>query len=131
MERKPTKPGPEPGGATQQPRAEGAASPEAQDQRYRLLFERNLAGVYRTTLDGKILDCNDSFAHIVGCADRAEVMRATVFDFYRDPEERRGVTERLRKERHLDNYELRLRRRDGSPLWLLENVSLVANPDGT
>src|SRR6202035_1917464 len=31
---------------------------ESGGQRYRLLFERSLAGMIRTTLDGKILDCN-------------------------------------------------------------------------
>ena len=32
------------------------------EERYRSLFERSLAGVYRTTVDGRILDCNDAFA---------------------------------------------------------------------
>ena len=114
------------------PRAPKAARPEdvVRDQRYRLLFERNLAGVYRTTLDGKILDCNDSFARILGCRDRAEALAAKAVDFYRDPAERRAAIERLRREGHLDNYELRLQRRDGRPLWLLENVHLISGPDG-
>jgi PAS domain S-box-containing protein len=103
---------------------------ESDALRSRLLFERNLAGVYRSTVDGKIVDCNDSFARMLGCADRAEALQATVFDFYRDPGERHGTIERLRRERQLDNYELRLQRRDGSVLWLLENVSLVEGPGG-
>ena len=32
------------------------------EQRYRLLFDRNLAGLFHSTLDGRILDCNESFA---------------------------------------------------------------------
>ena len=46
------------------------------ERRYRTLFERNLAGVYRSTLDGRILDCNESFARIFGYASREEVLRA-------------------------------------------------------
>ena len=38
----------------------------ASEQRYRLLFERNLAGVYRVTVDGRLLDCNDACARIFG-----------------------------------------------------------------
>ena len=37
---------------------------ESAEQRYRLLFERSLAGVIRTTLDGPILDCNPTCARI-------------------------------------------------------------------
>ena len=34
--------------------------------RYRVLFEHNLAGVYCTTFDGTILDCNESLAAMLG-----------------------------------------------------------------
>jgi PAS domain-containing protein len=30
------------------------------------LFERSLAGVYRTTAAGRILDCNPAFARVFG-----------------------------------------------------------------
>ncbi|HEY0591660.1 MAG TPA: GAF domain-containing protein, partial [Thermoanaerobaculia bacterium] len=33
-------------------------------ERYRLLFERNVAGVFRSTRDGRILDCNDALAAV-------------------------------------------------------------------
>ncbi len=41
------------------------------EKRYRAL-DRSLAGVYRTTLDGRILECNEAFARIFGFASRAE-----------------------------------------------------------
>jgi PAS domain-containing protein len=41
---------------------------ESSENRYRLLFERSLAGIYRSTLDGHILDVNDAFARIFGYA---------------------------------------------------------------
>ena len=36
------------------------------ERRYRNLFEKNLAGVYRTTTDGAILDCNEAYAKALG-----------------------------------------------------------------
>src|SRR6266511_2998055 len=57
---------------TRQRRAEHAA--DQSETRYRLLFEGNLAGVYRTTEDGRILDCNESFAQIFGYRSREEVL---------------------------------------------------------
>src|SRR5207247_4147780 len=44
------------------------------EQRYRLLFDRNLAGLFHSTLDGRILDCNESFARMFGYASRDEVL---------------------------------------------------------
>ena len=44
------------------------------EKRYRSLFERSLAGVIRTTLDGRILECNDACARIFGFASREELM---------------------------------------------------------
>jgi PAS domain-containing protein len=36
------------------------------EKQYRLLFERNLAGVLRTPLEGRILVCNEAAARILG-----------------------------------------------------------------
>jgi len=37
------------------------------EERYKLLFEKSLTGAYRTSLDGRVLDCNVSF-----CARRGD-----------------------------------------------------------
>ena len=60
------------------------------EKRYRTLFERNLAGVYRSTLDGRILDCNESFARIFGYTSREEMLQQTAWDMYLKREDRRG-----------------------------------------
>jgi len=95
------------------------------EARYRLLFERNLAGVFRTGADGRILECNDACARIFGFASRDEFLTADANDLYFDETERQRVVQMLRDQRQISNYELRLRRRDGSTVWVLENVSLL------
>jgi len=45
------------------------------ERRYRLLFERNMAGVFRTTRHGQLVDCNQSFAQILGYSSREEALR--------------------------------------------------------
>jgi diguanylate cyclase (GGDEF)-like protein/PAS domain S-box-containing protein len=93
--------------------------------RYRQLFERNLAGVYRNTLDGRILDCNDACARILGYASRAELLQHGAAEVYFDPAERSALIARLREVKTLTNLEQGLRRKDGSRVWVLENVSLL------
>ena len=108
---------------TEQRRAERAANQS--ELRFRMLFQGNLAGVYRTTLEGKILDCNDSFARIFGYDSRDEVLGLSAWDFYLTPEDRRTSLARLAERRSLTNYEQCLRRKDGSHVWILENGNLI------
>ncbi len=99
----------------------------ASELRYRQLFERNLAAVYRSSLDGRLLDCNDAFAHILGHGSREEVLSCPALDFYFHPADRDAFVSSLRQFRSLSNYESRMRRRDGSAVWVLENTSLLTN----
>jgi diguanylate cyclase (GGDEF)-like protein/PAS domain S-box-containing protein len=100
------------------------------EKRYRTLFERNLAGVYRSTLDGRILDCNESFARIFGYGSREEVLRQAAWDFYQKPEDRKAALAKLLERQSLTNYELCLKRKDGSLVWVLESENLLEGPDG-
>lgn len=113
---------------TDQRRAERAA--DQSEMRYRMLFDGNLAGVYRTTLEGKVLDCNESFADIFGYASREEVLSLPAWDFYLTAEDRRTYLARLKERRTLTNYEQCLRRKDGSHVWVLENGNLIEGLDG-
>lgn len=85
---------------------------ESAEQRYRLLFERSLAGVIRTTLDGKILDCNDACAKIFGYPSRKELLASPVTNRCVRAEDQAVFIARLKQEGSLTNYEHCLRRKD-------------------
>jgi PAS domain S-box-containing protein len=102
----------------------------ASGERYRLLFERNLSGVCRATLDGKILDCNDSFAGIFGYVSREEVLSAGTLALYGRSSDRKKFLSSLRERRTLHSVELCLKRKDGRPVWVLGNASLVEDDEG-
>ena len=100
------------------------------EERHRLLFDRSLAGVYESTLDGRLLDCNDAFAAILGFATREECLTRQVLDLYSTPAEREPFLNRIRQEQRLQSFEACLQRRDGSRIWVLENASLLGGKDG-
>jgi diguanylate cyclase (GGDEF)-like protein/PAS domain S-box-containing protein len=100
------------------------------ERRYRSLFDHNLAGVYSSTLEGVLLDCNDSFARIFGYASREDALRQAAWDFYVRPEDREAALARLLDRRALSDYEVCLRRKDGSLVWVLESEALTDGPDG-
>src|SRR5207244_4705726 len=60
----------------------------ASEERYRLLFRRNLAGVSRSRPDGIILECNDAFARILGYASAEELQGKEITPLYADPADR-------------------------------------------
>ncbi|MEA2336767.1 MAG: hypothetical protein QOE82_774 [Thermoanaerobaculia bacterium] len=109
--------------AIQRHRAEAAL--RGSEQRHRLLFERNLAGVYRNTTEGRILDCNDAMARILGFSSREELMQCSAGELYQHPEQREQYIADLRRERMMTSHEISLRRKDGQPVWLIESVHLL------
>ena len=108
---------------------------EAEDQlrksekRYRMLFERNVVGNYQTTLDGRILDCNEAFAQILGYKSRKEIMKQSTHELYFDPVDREKFVGQLQKKDVLRNHELCLRRKDNSPVWILESVVMISDEE--
>ena len=100
------------------------------EELYRVLFERNVAGIGQMSLDGRILDCNGAFARIFGYASRDELLSRRVSDLWFDPAEREALVARIQGEVALSNVELRLRRKDGQAVWVLENLSMVKRGEG-
>ena len=100
------------------------------DSRYQLLFDRHVAGFYRTTPDGRVLGCNSTFARMLGYASREEVLGCQAQQFYFSAEERDQFLKDLQREGSLVNSELRLRRKDGSAMWVVENVAATCDEQG-
>jgi two-component system cell cycle sensor histidine kinase/response regulator CckA len=95
------------------------------EERYRTLFHRNLAGVYRSTVDGRILECNDAYARIFGYASREDALGGGANALYPTPAAREAFIESLEREGVLINHEFEGRRKGGGAVWLLENAHLV------
>ena len=100
------------------------------EERFRLLYERNLAGVFRTSYNGKVLDCNEAYAKIMGYPTQEDVIGISTLGFYFQPSGRTKYLNDLEKMGVLTNYELRQRRQDGSEVWVLANVFCDEDEDG-
>lgn len=104
---------------------EAQAAADVSGDRYRLLFRHNVAGVFKISLGGEILEVNQAFAEMFGYADPSRLEGGDAERLYADPDERLDFLEALRRKGSVHNYEIRALRRDGTPIWLLENSLLV------
>ena len=98
------------------------------EMRYRRLYERNPAGFFRSTFDGRILECNEAFARMYGFASTEDALDTPAREFYPTEADRALWIERLLKERSFVNGEARGRRLDGSLIWTLESCAIVEEP---
>jgi diguanylate cyclase (GGDEF)-like protein/PAS domain S-box-containing protein len=101
----------------------------ASEERYRLLFARNLAGVYIATEDGRVIDCNDACATLFGYPSREEFLRAGRIE-YMEAFERELLLRRLRAHGMVANEEVELRARNGEKVWALESVRRTVAQEG-
>lgn len=101
---------------------------EAAEARYRELFDRNLAGILRTTADGRILECNDSLVRMLRYDSREALMQRTMADLYVEPGERVPVVDALQSRDRLTNAEFHWRRADDTVVTVLANVVVLDHP---
>ncbi|WP_374473423.1 PAS domain S-box protein [Arenimonas sp.] len=112
-------------------RARQRAVAEA-EQRYRELFEHSPAGLFRTGLDGRIMEVNPVLAAILGY-DSVEQMKAAVGDMlevYVDPTERQHLVATALREGAFSNHETKVRCRDGREKWVSASVLVVRDEAG-
>ncbi len=104
---------------------------ETSTERYRTLFERSLAGVYRTTLDGHILECNEAFARIFGYSRPEELLTMASQGLFSSSASREAFIAALKERGRVSNSEECLHQRDGSPVWVLESATLLEGQGGS
>jgi PAS domain S-box-containing protein len=103
---------------------------QASEQRYRMLFERNVAGVFRSTLDGRFLDCNDALAEYLGYSSREELLGRPTWDLYHQRSDREEFIAMLQRDRAITNVHMNLKKKDGSAITGVVNVSIIPAEEG-
>ncbi len=103
---------------------------EDAELRFRELFDGVPVGLYRAAADGEILDANPALVRMFGYPDRQSLLSVSAADLYADPTDRERWQIRLRKEDLIRDYEVRLRRYDGSIMWGRDTARVVLGRDG-
>jgi len=100
---------------------------EKSEERWRSVFENSAIGVALTDLNGRFLATNHVYQTIVGYTEE-ELLALCFLDVtHEDYREANWtlITELLEGKRRQFQIEKKYRRKDGSSIWVTNNVSLV------
>jgi PAS domain S-box-containing protein len=100
------------------------------EERFRNLFETMPTGFYRSTPEGKYIDANPAYIKLLGY-DTLEELKSLYIpdDVYVSPEEREELTKS--NPNYIEREEtFRLKRKDGSIIWLEEFSRFVKDENG-
>ena len=98
------------------------------ERRYRSLIDNMSDGVYRTSGGGKFLDANPAMARMFGYDSREELLQADIpRDLYFSEDDRLTTYPEDGSDRR---RALRMKRRDGSEIWVEDSCRYVKGGDG-
>jgi two-component system cell cycle sensor histidine kinase/response regulator CckA len=98
---------------------------ESTDQLRDFIYQGNVAGIVHSTVDGRILDCNDALVRMLGYSSVNELRGIRAPQLYHNPSERDGLLRRVGVSREVREAEICFRRRDNSRCWALLNIRLL------
>lgn len=104
------------------------------ETRYRSLFENAVEGVYKTTPEGRFIYANPAQAKLFGYDSPQELMEQITNiarQHYANPEDRKIYKNTLAAEGVIKGFEVKLLKKDGSPVWASLNARAIKDDTGT
>jgi PAS domain S-box-containing protein len=105
----------------------------ANEEKYRSLVDNLNVGVYRNTAEfpGRTIWANPAFVRIFGYDSLQECLEHPVMDNYANPEERKKFIQVLKTDGVVKDYELQLKKKDGTQIWVSITAQAKKNTEGT
>lgn len=100
------------------------------EKKYKKFFDDDLSGNFKSTPDGKITMCNNSFVKILGCESIEQVLEMNAFQLYPERKNRNEFLNELKEKKRIEGFETTLVACDGRLIYIVENVIGVFHDDG-
>ena len=114
---------------TEQKKAEEAL--RAGEQRYRQLFEDIPVGLYRSTAEGNLIDVNPAMVAMLGYPNKESLLATHADALYVDAADRIRWRQEMIGEGAVADFDVRLRRADGSVIWVSDTTHMKRAADGS
>ena len=103
---------------------------QAKGALHEAVFENSDDGIVITTKAGNFLAVNQGFVRLVGCKTKEEVFARKIQDFYANPSQRVQMKRKVDRSGVATNFELKLRRIDGSEVDTLHTINVRLDGQG-
>ncbi|HEX3586664.1 MAG TPA: GAF domain-containing protein [Candidatus Angelobacter sp.] len=104
---------------------------KAAEERFTSLFNHMHEGVFVSTPDGKILDCNEAFVRMLGYDSKEDILKLDVAQsVYVDTEDRNKFLSEIARQGFVRNFEILLRCKDGRKIHVIESSVATRAPSG-
>jgi PAS domain S-box-containing protein len=100
------------------------------EERYRTLIENLRDAIYTTSRNGRIIDFNQAALDMFGYG-RDELPDLSVYDFYVDSSDRERMAAQIERSESVGDFELKLRKKDGTVIDCVLTASARRARDGT
>ncbi|MEO7931804.1 MAG: response regulator [Chthoniobacterales bacterium] len=103
------------------------------DATYRSIVEHAIEGIFQTTPDGHYLLANPALASIYGYSSVAELcsgVREIARQLYVEPTRRNEFLQLMNEQDAVWGFESPIHRKDGSVIWISENVRVIRDENG-
>ncbi len=100
------------------------------EERYRGLFEEIPIGMYRTTMDGRIIDANPALVQMLGYPDRDSLLAVNSSDTYVNLQARVTWKNLMEQQGIVRSYEKEMCRSDGTVIQVEENAQAICDLEG-
>jgi PAS domain S-box-containing protein len=91
------------------------------EEKYRLIYENAIEGLFQTSLEGRVISVNPAVATILGYDSSVDLI-SQITDVgrqvYADPEDRNAIVEKIRTEGKATGAEVQFLRKDGQKTWV-------------
>ncbi|MBT8351739.1 MAG: PAS domain S-box protein [Deltaproteobacteria bacterium] len=101
-------------------------------ERYKTLTNNLHVGIYRNTpgSQGKFIEANPAIVEMFGYQSRDEFIAVNVVNLYQNPEDRNKFKEEISKYGSVNKYEVKLKKKDGTPFVGSVSAVSVKDADG-
>ena len=103
------------------------------EEKYRGIFENIFEGIFQTSPDGHYIAANSALARIYGYGSPEELMssvRDIARKLYVEPGRRSEFVQLMQQHDTVTDFESRIYRKDGTIIWIAENVRAVRDAQG-